>query len=174
MIIRRAEESDIRAALDVANYQFDGNLAFKELEDRSGPRVPRYKIRLTVRDLDGPGCRRGFLSYYGDTDAPRRIRSACYHACGAFMVALLERVPDAIIESGAMHLQGGRYRGARGFLLNFAAVGENNVGSLACPVPFDAACNCYEHDIDFIDIETLVYRGYEFHIPRGGESVEGA
>ena len=81
MLIRRAGEDDIRAALDIANIQFKGNLQFKELEDRSGPRVPRFKVRLAVRNLDGPGCRRGFLSYvYGLADKPRRIRSACYHA----------------------------------------------------------------------------------------------
>jgi hypothetical protein len=88
------------------------------------------------------------------------------------MVALFERVPDAIIESGSMHLQGGRYQGARGFLLNFASVGENNVGSIICPIRFEAACNCFEHATDYIDIETLQYRGYETAIPgsqRGGE-----
>jgi hypothetical protein len=114
VLIRRATEDDIRAALEVANVQFDGNLRFKELEDLSGPRVP-----------------------------------------------------DAIIESGSMHLQGGRYRGARGFLLNFASVGANNVGSQIAPIPFEASCNCDEHDTDYIDIETLTYLGYETAIPGG-------
>src|SRR5918993_4419809 len=102
MIIRRATEVQIRAALDVANEQFGGNLRFQELEDLQAPRTPKFKVRLIVNDLEGAGCRRGYLSYYyGHTHKPRITRAACYHASGAFLVELLERVPEAIIEAGA-------------------------------------------------------------------------
>jgi hypothetical protein len=166
MLIRGATREDIEAALDVANEQFGGNLCFKALEDVSGPRSLRFKVRLTVDDLEGPGCRRGFLSYiYGWTNKPRRIRSACYHAIGAWMVALLERAPEAIIESGSMHLQGGRYRGARGFLRAYQSVGDNNVGSQTFPIAFSESCNCHEHDCGFIDTETLRYLGWVTEMP---------
>src|SRR5919112_3120247 len=38
MLVRGATREDINAALDVANIQFRDNLAFLELEDKSGPR----------------------------------------------------------------------------------------------------------------------------------------
>ena len=166
MLVKYANEADIFAALEVANWKYEGNLIMKEFEDVSGPRVSRHKVRLTVKDLEGPGCRRGFLSYaYGHTNAPRRIRSACYHAVGAWMVALFERVPDAVIESGSMHLQGGRYKGAAGFLREYQSVGENNIGSQIYPIAFRDACNCWEHDTDIIDTTTLQYLGFETHVP---------
>jgi hypothetical protein len=167
MLVRGATREDIEAALDVANIQFRDNLAFLELEDKSGPRWSvRFKVRLTVLDLEGPGCRRGYLSFaYGHTNAPRRIRAAYYHGTGAWMVALLERAPAATIESGSMHLQGGRYKGSRGFLRAFRLVGANNVGSQAYPIPFECACNCWEHETDYLDTETLEYLGWETEIP---------
>jgi hypothetical protein len=168
MIIRRAEKRDIRAALDVANVQFGGNLYFKKLEDISGPRVKKFRVRLTVEDLDMPGCRRGYLSYaYGFTNRPRRIRAACFHATGVWMTCLLERCPDAIIESGSMHLAGGRYRGVRGFLLNYQSVGAQNIGSKIMPIAFEASCNCDEFGTDYIDTDTLRYSGFETAIPGG-------
>jgi hypothetical protein len=169
MLVRGATREDIEAAeaaLDVANGQFLGNLRFKELEDKSGPRSRRFKVRLDVTDLDGPGCRRGYLAYiYGHVDKPWRIRSACYHATGAWMVALFERAPNATIESGSMHLQGGRYRGARGFLREYRSVGQNNVGSEVIPITFSESCNCHEHGTDFVDTETIRYLGYETAMP---------
>jgi len=167
MLVRGATLADIEAALDVANEQFAGNLRFLELEDRSGPRSRRFKVRLTVADLDAPGCRHGYLSYiYGWANKPRRNRSACYQGVGAWMVALFERCcPDATIESGSMHLQGGRYKGTKGFLRDYQSVRQNNVGSMVAPIPFEDACNCHEHDTDYIDTETLRYLGFETAMP---------
>ncbi len=166
MLIRGATCEDIEAALDVANEQFRGNLRFKELEDKSGPRSAGFKVRLDVDDLEGPGCRRGYLAcVYGHADKPRRFRSACYHGVGAWMVALLERAPNATIESGSMHLRGGHYRGARGFLRDYQSVGDNNVGSQTYPIAFSEACNCHEHGTDYIDRETLQYLGWEAELP---------
>ena len=58
MIIRGIEEHDLRAALDVTNYAYRGNLRFRE-----GPEpIPKghklWRVRLGVKDLDGPGSRR--------------------------------------------------------------------------------------------------------------------
>jgi hypothetical protein len=158
MIIRRATQVQIRAALDVANEQFAGNLRFQELEDLQAPRTPKFKIQLNVEDLKGPGCRRGYLSYYyGHTHKPRRSWAACYHASVAFMVALLERVPEAIIEAGARGFEGGHYHGVQGFLEHCRAAGETNVGSQIAPIAFEDSCNCWEHLTDFIDTDTLTY-----------------
>jgi len=168
MIIRRANEQQIRAALDVANGQFGGNLRFPKLEDLQAPRTPKFKIQLNVEDLKGPGCRRGYLSYYyGHTHKPRHTRAACYHAYGAFLVALLERVPEAIIEAGARGFEGGRYHGVQGFLEHYRAAGETNVGSQRAPIAFEDSCNCWEHLTDFIDTDTLTYS------PRVGAVVPG-
>ena len=50
MIIRRATQVQIRAALDVANEQFGGNLRFQELEDLHAPRTPKFKsVSLRTR-----------------------------------------------------------------------------------------------------------------------------
>jgi hypothetical protein len=138
MIIRRATQVQIRAALDVANEQFGGNLRFQELEDLQAPRTPKFKVWLIVDDFEGAGSRRGYLSYYyGHPHKPRRTRAACYHAYGAFMVALLERVPEAIIEAGARGFEGGRYHGVEGFLEHYRAAGETNVGSQRAPIAFE-------------------------------------
>ena len=158
MIIRRANEEQLRAALDVANEQFGGNLRFQKLEDLQAPRTPKFKVRLDVEDLEGPGTRRGDLSYYyGHTHKPRLTRAACYHAYGAFLVALLERVPEAVIEPGARGFEGGRYHGVEGFLEHYRAAGETNVGSYRAPIAFEDSCNCWEHLTDFIDTDTLTY-----------------
>jgi hypothetical protein len=83
MIIRRATEVQIRAALDVANEQFGGNLRFQELEDLQAPRTPKFKVRLIVNDLEGAGCRRAYRSYYyGHTHKPRRTRRVHGGAAG--------------------------------------------------------------------------------------------
>jgi hypothetical protein len=144
MIIRRATQVQIRAALDVVNEQFSGNLRFQELEDLQAPPTPKFKVRLIVNDLEGAGCRCGYLSYYyGHTHKPRCTRADCYHAYGGFMVALLERVPEAIIEARARGFEGGRYPpGVEGFLEYYRAAGETNVGSQRAPIAFEDPCNC--------------------------------
>ncbi len=43
MIIRRANEEQIRSALDVANRQFGGNLRFQKLEDLQAPPDPEIQ-----------------------------------------------------------------------------------------------------------------------------------
>jgi hypothetical protein len=170
MIIRRATQVQIRAALDVANEQFGGNLRFQELEDLQAPRTPKFKVRLDVEDLEGPGSRRGYLSYYyGHSHKLRRSQAACYHASGAFMVALLERVPEAaVIEAGARGFEGGRYHGVEGFLEHYRAAGETNVGSQRAPIAFEDSCNCWEHLTDFIDTDTLTYIDRTGATPPGG------
>jgi hypothetical protein len=138
MIIRRATQVQIRAALEVANEQFGGNPRLQVLEDLKASRTPKFKVWLIVNDLEGARCRRGYLSYYyGHPHNPRRTRAACYHAYGAFMVALLERVPEVIIEAGACGFEGGRYHGVEGFLEHYRAAGETNVGSQRAPIAFE-------------------------------------
>jgi len=56
MIIRGIEEEhDLQAALEVVNYAYQGNLRFRE-----GPAIVSghgWRLRLGVKDFDGPGCR---------------------------------------------------------------------------------------------------------------------
>jgi hypothetical protein len=57
VIIHGIEEHDLRAALEVANYAYKGNLCFRE-----GPATlsspQSWRVRLSVKDPEGPGYRR--------------------------------------------------------------------------------------------------------------------
>ena len=55
MIIYGIEEADLRAALEVANYAYQGNLSFEEVPEPLTVRRQDWRMRLGVENLDGPG-----------------------------------------------------------------------------------------------------------------------
>ena len=67
----------------------------------------------------------------------RRIAAVCYHGHYAFMEALFQQVPTAVIVSSMM-----RYDGVEDFWYNAAHAGSRNVGSIAVPMSYDEACYC--------------------------------
>jgi hypothetical protein len=141
MIVRGIEESDLRAALEVANYAYRGNLRF-----RVGPEpIPQahqlWRIRLGVKDLEGPGCRRSVAWSWWERSwwdqKARHVNSACYHAHRDFLYALFERAPYARAVT-ALAL----YEGLADFEARHQRVGGVNVGSYFEPVRFEDCCDC--------------------------------
>ena len=141
MIIRDIEEHDLCAALDVTNYAYRGNLRFRE-----GPEpIPKghklWRVRLGVKDLDGPGSRRLVAWSWWDRSwwdrKARRASSACYHAHRDFLYAIFERAPDArAITVLAL------YEGLTDFEATHQRAGRLNVGSFFEPVRFEDCCDC--------------------------------
>lgn len=112
---------DLQKALRAADDT--GNLILNP--DNDGP----ARFTLRVKDSRGRYARR---SHSG-----RRMVAACYHGHWAFMYALLTLQPDARIKS---HMAD--YRGRADFLAKAPAVGGRNIGSMARPMAYGAACDC--------------------------------
>jgi hypothetical protein len=53
VIIHGIEEHDLRAALEVANYAYKGNLCFRE-EPATLSSPQSWRVRLSVKDPGGP------------------------------------------------------------------------------------------------------------------------
>ena len=56
MIIYGIGEPDLRAALEVANYAYQGNMRLGEGPEPLTVRRQDWRMRLGVEDLDGPGA----------------------------------------------------------------------------------------------------------------------
>ncbi|MDQ3966284.1 MAG: hypothetical protein M3246_07530 [Actinomycetota bacterium] len=94
MIIHGVNGEDLYHALSIANYACRGNLAFDEEPIPITEQQQRsWRVSLTVKDLEGPGCRRQPCAWLPE----RGIRGVCFHACSAYIVALFERAPTARI-----------------------------------------------------------------------------
>jgi len=118
----------------VAIKTYGGNIA-AEVEHvgtrsrgaRAGQHV--YRVKLTARDSKGEGARRSWSG--------RRGPWTCWHAFRDVMAAWLLADPTAHIRTGVAV-----YDGARGFLSEFPATGDRNIGSMVQPVCMVDACDC--------------------------------
>ena len=109
MIISGVTYSDLEAARDVASRALGNEIMFPEFSSYS---PKRHRVRLMVRDIDGPGARRHSQMFrFGYGKRPRRSRYACAHTYGFFFVAVFERNPDARV-----HTAKTEYSGYREFL----------------------------------------------------------
>ena len=156
MIVRGIEEHDLRAALEVANYAYKGNLRFREGPEPIPQGYQLWRIRLGVKDLDGPGCRRLVAWSWWDRSwwdrKARRASSACYHAHRDFLYAVFERAPHARAVT-ALAL----YEGLANFEATHQRVSLLNVGSYFEPVRFEDCCDCLKK---FPQIEAMVPEAY--------------
>ncbi|HZC83235.1 MAG TPA: hypothetical protein VE194_02325 [Rubrobacter sp.] len=138
MIIRGIEEHDLRAALEVANYAYWGNLRFREGPEPLTLNRQSWRLRLGVEDPDGLGHRRqsrGERSWWDKKE--RAIRSACYHAYRDFLYAVFERAPRArVVTSLAV------YEGPTHFEATHRRISRLNVGSFFEPVRMEDCCDC--------------------------------
>lgn len=91
-----------------------------------------FRGRIIGNITDGPGTRRSWSG--------RRGKWACWHAYGDVMLGILRVYPHATITSAQS-----RYVGMRGFLDDFRATAEVNVGSMAFPAYMADLCDC-THD----------------------------
>ena len=138
MIIRGIEEHDLRAALEVANYAYWGNLRFREGPEPLTLNRQSWRLRLGVEDPDGLGHRRQSRwerSWWDQKE--RAIRSACYHAYRDFLYAVFERTPRArVVTSLAV------YEGPTHFEATHRRISRLNVGSFFEPVRMEDCCDC--------------------------------
>jgi hypothetical protein len=152
LIVRGIEERDLRAALEVANYAYRGNLRFREGPEPVPQGYQLWRIRLGVKDLDGPGCRRLVAWSWWDQSwwdrKARHVNSACYHAHRDFLYALFERAPHARAVT-ALAL----YEGLADFKATHWRAASLNVGSYFEPVRFEDCCDCLKK---FPQIEAMV------------------
>lgn len=168
MKILGIEEHDLRAALDVANYAYKGNLSFKEgPEALKGSNRRSWKVCLGVEDADGPGCQCFVQPSWRGLEAKGHPRLLCYHAHRDFLYALFERAPRAWVDTTLAV-----YNGREDFVSRHQRVGCHLVGSFFRPVVFSDSCNCSK----FPQIEELVpdpHLGEEYALGPGREIYAG-
>ncbi len=152
MMIRGVEEHDLRAALDVANYAYKGNLLFKEgPEPIQGSDNRSWKVQLGVEDIEGPGCRCFVqLSWRGLT-LKGQAHLPCSHAYRDFLYAVFERAPRAWVDTASA-----TYNGCRDFVSRRRHVGRGIMSSLFGSTLFCSGCHCSK----FPEIEELVPEPY--------------
>jgi hypothetical protein len=138
VIIRGIEEHDLRAALEVANYAYRGNLRFREGPDPLTLNRQSWRLRLGVEDLDGPGHRRRRRWEQSWWDRKERAtRSACYHAYRDFLYAVFERAPRARVVTSLA-----TYEGPAHFEATHRRISRLNMGSFFEPVRMEDCCDC--------------------------------
>ncbi len=170
MIVCGIEERDLRAALDVANYAYRGNLCFHEEPEPLASSHRSWRVHLSARDLDGPGCRRWvpqswWMESWWDWKV-RYTRSACWHAHRDFLYAVFERAPvTRVVTALAV------YNGLANFESTYRGTGYTNVGNFFHPVLLSECCNCSE----FPEVEKLVPEPYlgEYALHPGREIYSG-
>ncbi len=128
MIVRAVNREDLYHALSVANYACRGNLAFGEEPEPIIGYRRSWRLSLTAKGLEGPGCR------WTTTWLPERLlQGACFHASAAYAVAIFERAPTARIEVPRSYC----YEG----IDNFYAQLSKARGTLS-PHYLSEGCNC--------------------------------
>ncbi len=140
MIVNGLSYPDLKAAREVASWALGNELVFSKIEAYG---EDLYRIRLRVRDIDGPGARwHGSAYHLGYANWPRRSWFACSHAYGFLYVAIYERNPRAKITTAQIH-----YRDAWDFLNQYQTALDQNVGSRTLPLRGGDECVCYSDDI---------------------------
>lgn len=152
MMIRGVEEHDLRAALDVANYAYKGNLSFKKEPDPiQGSENRSWKVQLGLQDAEAPGCRRfAQLSWRGLT-LEGQTHLPCSHAYRDFLYAVFERAPQAWVDTAFA-----TYNGRGDFVSRHRHVGYGIMSNLFSSALFRNGCNCSK----FPEIEEYVPEPY--------------
>jgi hypothetical protein len=137
MIVRGVERSILDDALELANQDFRDNIVLSQVVSLSQVGTC-WLVRLSVKDLEMLGARRGWptlQNFY----TRQRIRAACFHAVGAYILGVLERVPEATIRTALA-----TYQGIADFGQKCGGVGETNLGRGLMPYRLRDACVCSE------------------------------
>ena len=103
-------------ALREANYEYRGNLTVIETWQRGS----RNRFVLRVSNSRAYGARKSWSG--------RHIKAASWEAHRDFMAAIFARDPNARLQTGMAV-----YRGYHGFMREYPATGDRNIGSQMCP-----------------------------------------
>jgi len=123
MIIRNADYADI------CNASLDAGVL---LEVTNNTRGRGYRVRLKLAHTK-QYQRLGFTG--------RRIAAVCWHGHRAYFDALYKRAPEALVQTAQA-----TYRNAADFTESHDDTGYKNIGSLADPLSYRAACLCTWQD----------------------------
>jgi len=122
MKARNCNDHDLLCALALVNQRYKENIWFKSFTSKRNG----VDFTLSVKDSRAPGHRRG--------RSGRRIAAACWHVHGHFFEALLHLVPEASIRSSMLKVKidknGGNWQ-------------DKNIGSIAKPLLYSEACDCF-------------------------------
>lgn len=107
-------------ALNFVNKQFDDNIKFKTLEQKTSKVI---SFTLTVKDSKLPGSKR--------KQNGNRIAAACWHVHGYFFKYLFLNYPGVYIDSLGQRMNN-----------NSDNWQDRNIGSIIQPFYFSEACEC--------------------------------
>lgn len=130
MKLKNVTADQLRAIVEsVSANLYGGDLIFDREPETTGVNV--VWIHFTLRTVTGrsPGARR--------THQGRRLAKACWHAHRDVMQALFDAYPAA-----ELHTALARYIGRDGFMTDFPATGDTQLGSVAKPIAMRDACDC--------------------------------
>ena len=141
MVISGIGEHDLRAALEVTNYAYGGNLRFSEGPEPITANGRSWRLGLGVEGLNRPGYRHRVPRSWWDKSwwgpKVRYTDSACYHAHRDFLYAVFERAPSARVVTSLA-----AYEGFKNFESTHRQAGRMNVGSFMEPTSFEDCCDC--------------------------------
>lgn len=123
MITHGWTRMQLQQALDEINKKYKGNICFGNSHQRETPPFPKGKgftFMLRVRDLNGPGAKRGF-------GTRKKSAYASWYAHYDFMVTLFAIIPDGRIKTALAD-----YNGFAEFWEKFDATGNHVTARSFC------------------------------------------
>ena len=122
MLVTGLSLDDFRAITDhVSRTDYGSNLEVHP--DSQAITGNRFRARIHGRETDGPGTRRSWSG--------RRGRSACWHAYRDVMLGVFTVAPQARAQTSL-----------DGFLEDYPATGDKNIGSQMQPAYMPDLCDC--------------------------------
>lgn len=112
---------------EVSDLHYGGNIVVHQ--DAHALSGNRFRGRLGVKDSRGPGARRSWSG--------RRMPATCWHGYRDVLRAVFTEYPEATVRTSMA-----TYRGMAGFLADYPATADANVGSIMEPVTMPELCEC--------------------------------
>jgi hypothetical protein len=114
----------------VSRQRYSGNITVhREARDLHGRRYPRIHARLSVKSSRDLGARR--------SPTGRRVAAPCWHAYRDILTEVFRQYPSAVVRTAMA-----RYDGQAGFLANYPATGDRNIGYMSNYCAAAEACDC--------------------------------
>lgn len=132
-----AEIDFLEVVAVVSSRSYGGNVIVAEARDLSNSKGGRCQARLRVKLSTGSGSR---------TSASGRTGPyACWHAYRDVLHEVFTRYPEARVQTGLAE-----YRGMAGFLADYPATANKNIGSEGQPAYMPDLCNgCDRYSVQY-------------------------
>jgi hypothetical protein len=129
-------ETQFRSIVTRVSESYAGNLIVHQDAHPNGQ--SGCTARVTVTDSYGAGTRVTWMGRHGPY--------ACWHAYRDVLALLFTEHPTAIVRTGLEV-----YRGAAGFLADYPATGDKNIGSQMQPATMPEMCDCGYSDGPWVE-----------------------